>query len=153
MLRVFAGYCHVRRVKSGRHIVLASVNLCPQISRHTIFARVKILFLRKPRFEITFGDHGLSCYCIFLGKSFSVRFSLLFRQGRKQRVLNFCYQLICQSVEHRLSFTESAFPKVLSTLRFPLAQKHVPSKRVSFPSTTSPLSFVANFAATSACMF
>jgi hypothetical protein len=62
-----SGYFVVRRVKSGGFTVVARVKLCTHLSSHTILARVKILFLRKPRFEITFGGRGLSRYDIFLG--------------------------------------------------------------------------------------
>jgi hypothetical protein len=57
----------VSRVKSGGFTVVARVKLCVKIPNHIILARVKILFPRKPRFEITFGGRGLSCYGNFLG--------------------------------------------------------------------------------------
>jgi hypothetical protein len=56
----------VRRVKGCGFAVVARVKLCVQISNHPILARVKIMFLRKPRFEITFGGRGLSRYDMFL---------------------------------------------------------------------------------------
>jgi hypothetical protein len=46
-----SGYFVVRRVQS---------------SRRTIVARVKIVFPRKPGFEMKFGGRGLSYYNIFL---------------------------------------------------------------------------------------
>jgi hypothetical protein len=76
-----------------------------------------------------------------------------FQQGRKQRGRHFCVQLGCQSVKHRLSLSESAFPKVY---RLFVSHSHKSTCRQNtfhFPSIFSPLSFVANFAASSACMF
>jgi hypothetical protein len=89
----------------------------------------------------------------FLSKRSRPVLPCFFLQGRKQRCRHYCDQLICQSVKHRLSLSESAFPKVYRLFVSHWHKSTCRQNTFHFPSTTSPLTFFANFAASSACMF